>query len=105
MALAAGAERYMIHFTSQILVNTARAFATVVHQVERLFMTLAAAAERCTMDFTSQNLANTAWEHATVSHKDLATVGQHDVLLFNAVAMMAIWRLDNFSALAFANMA
>ena len=60
----------MRDFTSQILANTAWAFATKGHKEEWLFTALAVAAEWRMKDFTSQNLANTAWAFATVRHKD-----------------------------------
>ena len=47
-------------------------------------------AEQCLDKFNAQDLANTAWA--------FAKVGQQDEQLFKALARMAEWRLDKFSA-------
>ena len=68
----------MQDFTSQSLVNTAWAFATVGHKEEWLFTALAFAAERHRRNFNSQNLANTAWAFENIcSVEAAASLGFH----------------------------
>ena len=58
--MARAAERRVREFNAQALANTAWAFATVKHPVEKLLTALARAAEERVREFNAQDLANTA---------------------------------------------
>ena len=60
-ALGKTAERRLVEFNAQELVNTAWAFAKVGQFDEKLFAALRKVADRLLCEFNVQALANTAW--------------------------------------------